>query len=117
MPHGREVLTAIARDKRCPQRMGLFEWFWQDTAAAWERQGLPPGTDLVERFDHDVREIKGSMFRTTGIPVDDVVVDEDAETVVKRNGWGALHREWKTKPGAPEHIGFELTTPEVWKAK
>jgi uroporphyrinogen decarboxylase len=117
MPSGREILTAIARDKRCPHRMGLFEWFWQDTAAAWESQGLSPGTDMVERFGHDVREIKGSMFRTTGIPVDDVVVDEDAETVVKRNGWGALHREWKAKPGVPEHVGFELTTPEVWKAK
>jgi uroporphyrinogen decarboxylase len=110
----REVMTVICRDKVCPERMGLFEWFWQDTQAEWERQGLPPGADLVERFGHDVREIKGSMFRVTGRPVDDMVVDEDEETVVKRNGWGALHREWKAKPGVPEHIGFEMTSRAVW---
>jgi len=117
MTTGREILTAIAGEKRCPERTGLFEWFWQDTASAWERQGLPAGADPVDHFGHDVREIKRSMFRTTGFPVDDVVMDEDAETVVKRNGWEALHREWKSKPGAPEHIGFELTGPAVWKAK
>jgi len=117
MSTGREILTAIARDKRCPERMGLFEWFWQDTRAAWEGQGLPPGTDLVDYFGHDVREIQGSMFRTTGLPIDDIVVDEDAETVIKKNGWGALHREWKSKPGVPEHIGFELTDASVWRAK
>jgi uroporphyrinogen decarboxylase len=111
----REVLTAIFQDKRCPERMGAFEWFWQDTQAAWERQGLPPRVDIHEYFDLDVREIKYSMFRTTGRPVDDVVIDEDAETVVKLNGWGARHREWKNKPGVPEHLGFELTNAGVWK--
>jgi len=97
--------------------MGVFEWFWQDTRAEWERQGLPPGVDLHEYFGLDVREIKGSMFRTTGDPVDDMIVDEDAETVVKHNGWGARHREWKSKPGVPEHLGFELANETVWKAK
>jgi uroporphyrinogen decarboxylase len=114
---GREVLTAIFKDKRCPERMGAFEWFWQDTQAEWERQGLPAGVDLHEYFDLDVREIKYSMFRTTGRPVDDAIVDEDAETVVKLNGWGARHREWKNKPGVPEHLGFELTSAEVWKSE
>jgi uroporphyrinogen decarboxylase len=111
----RDMMTAICRDKRCPERMGLFEWFWQDTPAEWEKQGLQPGSDLVLRFDHDVREIKGSMFRVTGRPVDDVIVEESGDTVVKRNGWGALHREWKAKPGVPEHLGFELTDRKVWE--
>jgi len=114
---GREILTEIFKHKRCPERMGVFEWFWQDTQAEWERQGLPPGVDIHEYFDLDVREIRGSMFRTTGRPVDDVVADEDAETMVKRNGWGALHREWKSKPGVPEHLGFEMTSAAVWKAE
>ena len=29
----REVLTAIFKDKRCPERMGASEWYWQDTQA------------------------------------------------------------------------------------
>ena len=113
----REIITAIVKDKRCPERMGVFEWFWQDAQREWEKQGLPPAVDIFEHFDLDVREITGSMFRSTGLPVDDVIVDEDAETVVKRNGWGALHREWKAKPGVPEHIGFELRDERVWREK
>ena len=113
----REIVDAIAREKRCPERMGSFEWFWQDAPKAWESQGLPAGTDVWEFFDLDVREIKGSQFRTTGLPVDDVVVDEDDETVVRRNGWGALHREWKAKPGVPEHLGFEMRDERVWRTK
>jgi len=113
----REILTAIFWEKSCPERMGVFEWFWQDTPEEWERQGLPPGRDINEHFDLDVREIKESMFRTTGEPVEDVVVEEDRETVVKLNGWGARHREWKDRPGTPEHLGFELTSEEVWKAE
>lgn len=113
----REIVTAIVQDKRCPDRVGVFEWFWIDAPREWEKQGLPPGVDIFEHFDLDVREIKGSMFRTTGIPVDDVIVDEEAETVVKRNGWGALHREWKNKPGVPEHLGFEMRDERVWRNK
>jgi uroporphyrinogen decarboxylase len=113
----RDVLTAILKDKACPERMGAFEWFWQDTQAEWEGQGLPRGVNIHEHFGLDVREIKESMFRTTGDPVDDVVIDEDRETVVKLNGWGARHREWKNKPGTPEHLGFELSSEEAWRAK
>jgi hypothetical protein len=29
----REILTAIFKDKRPPERMGAFEWFCQDTQA------------------------------------------------------------------------------------
>jgi hypothetical protein len=113
----REIVDAIAREKRCPERMGSFEWFWQDAPRTWENQGLPPGVNIWEFFDLDIREIKLSQFRTTGLPVEDVVVAEDAETVVKRNGWGALHREWKNKPGVPEHLGFEMCDSSVWRKK
>jgi uroporphyrinogen decarboxylase len=113
----REVLTAIIRDKECPERMGVHEWFWQDTQRAWEDQGLPRGVDIFDHFDLDVREIQGSFFRTAGIPVDDQIIEEDGETVIKLNGWGARHREWKDKPGAPGHISFDLVSEEIWKAK
>ncbi|MFH1675612.1 MAG: uroporphyrinogen decarboxylase family protein, partial [bacterium] len=42
---------------------------------------------------------------------------ETDETVIKRNGWGALHRYWKHKSGTPEHIGFDMTGPEIWHEK
>jgi uroporphyrinogen decarboxylase len=114
---GRAILTAILRDKTCPERMGIHEWFWQDTQPAWEKEGRPPGIDLFDYFDLDVREVQGSFFRTGGRPVDDEIIEDDGATVVKLNGWGARHREWKDKPGAPGHLSFELVNEAVWRAK
>jgi hypothetical protein len=113
----REVLTAIVKDKLCPERMGLHESFWQDTQREWEKQGLPPDVNILDYFNLDVREIQGSLFRTTSIPVDEQVVDEDEDTVVKVNGWGAKFREWKNRPGVPEHMSFDLVNEDVWKKK
>ena len=62
----REIVDAIAREKRCPERMGSFEWFWQDAPKAWESQGLPAGTDVWEFFDIDVRERSSGATRISG---------------------------------------------------
>jgi len=113
----REIVTAILRDKTCPERMGVHEWFWQDTQREWERQGLPPGVNMFDHFNLDIREVQGSYFRTSGLPVDDQVIEDEGETVVKLNGWGARLREWKDRPGVPGHISFELTSEEVWARK
>lgn len=113
----REVITAIVKHKLCPERMGLHESFWQDTQQEWEKQGLPAGINMLDYFNLDVREIQGSLFRTTSIPIDDEVVEEDEQTVIKVNGWGAKFREWKNKPGVPEHISFDLTHEDIWKKK
>jgi len=113
----REIVTAILRDKRCPERMGIHEWFWQDVRAEWETQGLPPGADLFDHFNLDIREVKGSYFRTTGLPVDDRILEDEGETVILVNGWGAMRREWKERPGVPQALSFELESEETWKAK
>jgi uroporphyrinogen decarboxylase len=113
----REIVTVLLRDKACPERMGVHEWFWQDTQREWERQGLPPGVDLFDHFNLDVREVQGSYFRTSGLPVDDRVIEDEGETVVKLNGWGACLREWKDRPGVPGHLSFDVTGADIWKRK
>ena len=113
----REIVTTILRDKQCPERMGVHEWFWKDVRAEWETQGLPAGADLFDHFNLDIREVKGSYFRTTGLPVDDWVLEDEGETVVLVNGWGAKRREWKDRPGVPGPLSFELESEGIWKTK
>jgi uroporphyrinogen decarboxylase len=43
------------------------------------------------------------------------VVEESDEWIVRRDGWGAATKYWKHKAGTPEHVGFTLTSPEIWK--
>jgi uroporphyrinogen decarboxylase len=117
MTDGREIIQAIVGRKECPERMGLFEHYWDDTQAEWEKQGLPPKTDLVAYFDHDIVPVQGSWFNTGSLVGQYKVIEETDETFVYKNEWGATMREWKGKSGTPEHIDFDMTTEEMWKAK
>jgi uroporphyrinogen decarboxylase len=117
MASRREIIKAIIKDKVCPERMGLFESFWPDTQEEWEKQGLPRGVDLYNYFDHDIRHIDGSVFFTDAIPGKPVVLEDNEHSVVVRNGWGAVLREWKHKPGTPEHLAFDMISEEVWRRK
>ncbi|MEK6797189.1 MAG: uroporphyrinogen decarboxylase family protein [Spirochaetota bacterium] len=113
----RDIMFSIIRDKKAPERMGVYEHFWpfllQDH---WQKQGLPEGTDTVAHFDYDLRNI-GGWFNTQGKVMADEIIHEDDETKVVRNGWGAELRYWKKKSGTPEHIGFSLSTSALWKEK
>jgi hypothetical protein len=43
------------------------------------------------------------------------VIEESEEWVIRRNGSGAQLKWWKHKSGTPEHIGFDMTSREVWE--
>ncbi len=114
---GREVIRAIIKEKSCPGRIGVFEEFWQDTQAEWERQGLPPGVDLIDHFDHDFRPIEGSMSNTDPFLDEEEWVEAGGETLIRVNGWGARTRVWKDRPGVPEHLSFDMKDEQTWKSR
>jgi len=76
--------------------------------------GIAPETDFVRRFNLDLRFI--SWFQAPA-PRPDLagVVEESDEWVVNRDGWGASTKTWKHKAGTPEHVGFTVSSPEIWK--
>ncbi len=115
--NSREIITAIIKDKQCPSRMGFYEHFWDDTQAAWENEGLPPGVDLIEYFDYDIKPHPSGFLKNDAIVREQIIVEETDDTIVKENGWGARHRYWKHKSGTPEHIGFDLVNEETWREK
>jgi len=114
---GREVIASLIRDKTCPERMGLFEDFWDDTQAAWELEGLPRDVDLHDYFNYDLQFIDGDGLNTEAFVDGGRRIAEDDETYTELNGWGARMRYWKHKPGTPEHLSFDLTNEAVWQAK
>jgi len=116
--NSREIINAIVRDKSCPERMGLFEHWWEDTLPAWENEhGFPKGINPVDYFNHDIRGMSVGFNNTQAIIGQNEIIDEDDETVVKITGWGATLRYWKHKAGTPEHIDFELVNENIWREK
>jgi uroporphyrinogen decarboxylase len=113
----REIVRALVQAKSCPERMGLFEDFWDDTQAAWELEGLPKGVDLHDFFNYDLQFIDPDGLNTEALVDARHKVAEDDNTYTEVNGWGARMRYWKNKPGTPEHLSFDLTNEAVWRGK
>jgi len=121
MQTSREIINAIIRDKQCPERMGLHEHYWAETIGEWHKQGLPAyvkdGADAPWYFNYDLNWVDGTWFDSSPIRGQNIVLEENDDTVISINGWGNKSRNWKKRSGTPEHLGFDCTSAEIWRAK
>ena len=120
-------------------RMGLRDVPWSDTLVEWIKQGFPTTkekyidyysgndcyakfnipeypVDVIDYFDMDLVKC-GFYWDVYPIKGMNEIVSEDDETTVTKNGAGALFRYFKKRSACPEHIGFEMTEPEIWYDK
>ena len=111
---GRERIARIL--KRQPvDRIGLYEHFWGDTRKVWTDQGhLTPDEDLADHFGFDM-DLCWCFDVTADLDFQPVVVEETDETVVTRDGNGALLRRHKLHDATPEHLDFDVKGREQWE--
>ncbi len=99
-------------------RVGIFEWFWPDTHTHWIDQGKIPADmtwpGLWDHFGVDIREV-WPFNMVADLDHGDVIVEEDEETKLVRNGNGALLKWWKEKSGTPEHVDFFVKDRTNWE--
>ncbi len=139
----REIIDGLLRGGKAT-RVGLTDYPWADTIAAWVEQGYP--TRMVykevgeqrwrredgrweevteageyeepvpawEHFGYDMVGI-GPWFDVMPLRGYDELIEETDEWSVRRNGAGAALKYWKHKSGTPEHIHFLMTSREVWE--
>ncbi|MGD2156631.1 MAG: uroporphyrinogen decarboxylase family protein [Anaerolineales bacterium] len=124
-------------------RLGLVDSPWEDTVAAWVKQGYPTRMAFKEEgelrwrrqdgrwveteeageyeepvppwehFGYDMAGV-GLWFDAMPIPDYNELIEETDDWEIRRNGAGAALRYWKHKSGTPEHIDFLMTTREIW---
>lgn len=98
-------------------RIGLFEHFWGDTQKKWKAQGhLKDGEDLATHFGFDM-SASGCFNMVADLDFEPVVVEETDETVLTRDGNGALLRRHKLHDATPEHVDFEVKERRAWEEK
>jgi uroporphyrinogen decarboxylase len=110
---GIERITNIL--KRQPiDRIGVFEHFWEDTQRNWEKAGyLTPGESLETRFGFDM-QIFWTFNFIANLDYEPEVVEETEETVLMRDGNGALLRKHKLHEATPEHVDFLVQNRQGW---
>jgi len=107
------VTTLLKRE--IPDRMGLYEHFWPETLRDfWPGQGYTKDEKPEYYFDYDIIKCGGG-FNSEPFLGQKEVIEETEEWQIIKDGRGATLKHWKNKSGTPEHIDFEVRTPERWK--
>jgi uroporphyrinogen decarboxylase len=112
---GFERITNILQHKPV-DRIGLFEHFWSDTQKVWTEQGhLRPGENLADHFGFDMEQI-WAFNVVADLDFEPEVLEETEETIVTKDGNGAVLRRHKLHDATPEHIDFTVKDRAGWEA-
>jgi uroporphyrinogen decarboxylase len=88
---------------------------WGATVERWTREGhVSQGVDIAEHFGQDLRQ-GGWLNSTVNLDFVTVVVEETEETILRRDGNGALLRQHKLHDSTPEHVDFAVKDRSSWE--
>jgi len=107
----RERVGAALHHRR-PDRVPLFECFWDATLAQWRAEGLPPGVEAADYFGLEIELLE--VDNTFGFPPE--IVERTADYVVERDSWGYLKRNWTDRRSTPELLDFAVKSRADWEA-
>jgi uroporphyrinogen decarboxylase len=109
----RERISRILR-RQPVDRIGLFEHFWGDTQACWEKQGhIKPGENLADHFGFDL-EMAWTLNTVADLDYVEEVLEENETTKLVRNGNYATMRSHKLHSSTPEHVDFLVKDRSGW---
>jgi uroporphyrinogen decarboxylase len=102
--------------KRQPvDRIGLFEHFWGDTRKKWAAEGhLGEDESPHDHFGYDL-QVNWAFNYVADLDFEPVVLEETDETVLKRDGNGAVLRRHKLHDATPEHVDFAVKERSAWE--
>ncbi len=96
-------------------RIGLLEHFWGDTHKLWAEQGhIAEGESLDDHFGFDL-QLCWPLKMVAKLDFEPVVVEETEQTILSRDGNGALLRRHKLHDGTPEHVDFTVKDRAGWE--
>ena len=96
-------------------RIGIYEHYWGDTHREWVAQGwVKPDDDFTALFNYDMRT-GGALSLVADLDFKAEVIEETEDTVVMRDGNGAVLRRHKHHDTTPEHIDFLVKDRVNWE--
>ncbi len=114
-----QELTSIERisnilNRKPVDRIGLYEHFWGDTLKVWQNEGkIQEGESLGEHFGHDM-VASWCFSNVADLDFEPIIIEEDEETVLKKDGNGAFLRQHKLHNSTPEHVDFTVKDRATW---
>ena len=111
---GVERIGNILRRKPV-DRIGLYEHFWGDTLKKWrEGSHISEDENLATHFGFDLAT-SWAFNMVARLDFEPEVLEETEETIVTRDGNGAVLRRHKLHASTPEHIDFAVKERKAWE--
>jgi len=111
---GIERITNALNHKKS-DRVGVHETFWQNTPKNWKEQGyIPEDTSLEDHFGYDMRG-EWAFNLMADIDFEPIILSETEDTILSRDGNGAVLKTLKDGTGTPEHVDYLVKCREDWE--
>jgi uroporphyrinogen decarboxylase len=114
------AMTGIERignilQRKPVDRIGLYEHFWGDTLQKWQAGGhIRVGEDLASHFGFDMTTL-WPFNMVADLDFEPEILEETDETVLTRDGNGAVLRRHKLHSSTPEHVDFAVKERPAWE--
>ena len=96
-------------------RIGLYEHFWSDTQREWTKAGyMKEGENMSEHFGFDMDACWPFNF-VADLDFGQEIIQETEETVLAKDGNGAVLRKHKLHDATPEHVDFTVKDRAGWE--
>jgi uroporphyrinogen decarboxylase len=111
---GVERITNILHRKPV-DRIGLYEHFWGDTYSKWKQLGyIADNESFSDHFEFDL-DLCWPFNMVADLDYEAEVVEETEDTILVRDGNGALLRRHKAHDATPEHVDFLVQDRRTWE--
>jgi len=109
------VIRALAREPG--DQVPVMVSPWGATVERWRTEGhIGAEEDVAEHFGQDMRS--GGWFNSTAdLDFVPTVLEETDETILTKDGNGAMLRRHKLHDSTPEHVDFEVQNRGGWDEK
>ena len=96
-------------------RIGVFEHFWGDTHKKWTAEGhIAEGESLEDHFGFDFH-LCWPFNMVADLDYQPETLEETEETILQRDGNGAVLRRHKLHDSTPEHVDFRVKDRAAWE--
>lgn len=94
-----------------PDRIGLWDAYWEDTLARWRQEGFSPDVTPQEYlgFDFDL------LFMDASLRLPERLLEDTDEYTVREDKHGFVGKQWKGRAGALGYLSHAVTDWESWR--
>jgi uroporphyrinogen decarboxylase len=106
---GRERIKQLLAYKE-PDRIGMWDAFWDDTIINWEEQGLPVGVSPTKHFNMDFVD----MYIDASLRLPEKLLEDNDEFTIREDKHGFVAKQWKGKGGALGYLSNSVNDQNDW---